>query len=143
MRSISKKLIVLLFVLTSLQASIIDDMSILMAVKPTNNQVVKILQKKVSLKYKGLFRVENFKRKNGYWVDKNNGRYKVKISYNLIANEDIQPKEYLGNPILFGRLKLLKFYHEIEENEVFKKKESLKLQFTEYGWELSNSYLGF
>lgn len=123
MRSISKKLIVLLFVLTSLQASIIDDMSILMAVKPTNNQVVKILQKKVSLKYKGLFRVENFKRKNGYWVDKNNGRYKVKISYNLIANEDIQPKEYLGNPILFGRLKLLKFYHEIEENEVFKKKE--------------------
>lgn len=143
MRSISKKLIVLIFVLTSLQASIIDDMSILMAVKPTNNQVVKILQKKVSLEYKGLFRVENFKRKNGYWVDKNNGRYKVKISYNLIANEDIKSKEYLGNPILFGRLNLLKFYQEIEENEVFKKKESLKLQFTEYDRELSNSYFGF
>lgn len=143
MRIISSKFIVLLFALTSLQASAIDDISVLMTVKPTNNQVVKILQKKISLKYKGLFRVENFKRKNGYWVDKNNGRYKVKISYYLIANEDINSKEYLGNPILFGRLNLLKFYQEIEENEIFKKKESLKLQFTEYGWELSNSYFGF
>lgn len=137
------KFIALLVTLTSLQASIMEDMSSFMTIKPTDNQVVKVLQKSISLKYKGLFRVKNFKRKNGHWVDKSNGRYKVKISYNLISNEDIKPKEYLGNPILFGRLKLLKFYQEIEENEVFKKKESLKLQFTEQGWILSSSYFGF
>jgi hypothetical protein len=109
---------------------------------PKDSDVLKVLEKKVSNNYNNMFILDEYKRVNGYWKDKLNGKYTVEYKCKLTSKHDIISKNYMSDVSFYYRLNTLKFNSDIYKNESFIKEEKINLIYTESGWEKDDSFIG-
>jgi hypothetical protein len=109
---------------------------------PKDSEVLKVLEKKVSTDYNNMFTLDDYKRLNGYWKDKLNGKYTVEYNYKLTSKHDIISKNYMSDVSFYYRLNTLKFNSNIYRNESFVKEEKMNLIYTESGWKKDESFMG-
>lgn len=110
---------------------------------PKDDEVLKVLEKKVSNNYNNMFILDDYKRINGYWKDKLNGKYTVEFKYKLTSKHDIISKNYMSDVSFYYRLNTLKFNSNIYKNESFIKEEKMNLIYTESGWKKDELIMGF
>jgi len=109
---------------------------------PKDSDVLRILEIKTKEDYRDKFNLVDYKRINGYWKDKLNGKYIVNYEYKLISKQDIILDANISDVTLYFRLNLLKFNSNIYNNESFFKKGKISLKHTEIGWKEDDSLLG-
>lgn len=108
--------------------------------RPSDRDVLDALQKRVAEEYHDSFKVENYKRLNGYWEDHAKALYIVECSYYLVALHPVQPNRNWHDIPFLVRIKLLK-NGEIETGERFMRTRDLIFRFTEKGWRQKKSLL--
>lgn len=99
---------------------------------PTDNQILNLIKSDIEYDYRKKFDLINFKRLNGWKGELDT--YIVKVSYDLIAKENILLEQHLDDVPFYVRLNTLSFYTNIQKDTIFNKTKKLRFRYTEKGW---------